>query len=73
MNSAEISVGTAVFSSGGASVSAVNIEACEKDETVTLTFPENLPLGPAQLHLSFTGILNDKLKGFYRSSYTGKL
>ncbi len=27
-------------------------------------------MGPATLHLAFTGILNDKLRGFYRSTFT---
>ena len=34
------------------------------------TFPEPVPAGPATLHLAFTGILNDKLHGFYRSTFT---
>ncbi len=37
------------------------------EERVTLTFAESLRPGPATLHLAFTGILNDKLHGFYRS------
>jgi puromycin-sensitive aminopeptidase len=41
-----------------------------EEERVTLTFPEPLPTGPATLQLSFTGILNDKLHGFYRSTFT---
>jgi puromycin-sensitive aminopeptidase len=40
------------------------------EERVTLTFAEPLSVGPATLHLSFTGILNDKLHGFYRSTFT---
>ena len=71
LNSAEINVESATFSSGGASVSAIDIAACAEDETLTLTFTDNFPVGPAELCLSFTGILNDKLRGFYRSSYLG--
>src|SRR5271170_788966 len=40
------------------------------EEQATLTFAQPLPVGPATLHLSFTGILNDKLHGFYRSTFT---
>ncbi|HVX21463.1 MAG TPA: M1 family metallopeptidase [Acidimicrobiales bacterium] len=29
-----------------------------------------IPAGPATLRLSFTGVLNDKLRGFYRSTFT---
>jgi aminopeptidase N/puromycin-sensitive aminopeptidase len=36
-------------------------------EQATFTFPRVLPAGHAALNLSFTGILNDKLRGFYLS------
>ena len=41
----------------------------EKAETATFTFTKKLPKGPAKLRLVFRGILNDKLRGFYRSKY----
>ncbi|HSB68710.1 MAG TPA: M1 family metallopeptidase [Candidatus Methylomirabilis sp.] len=37
-------------------------------ERATLRFPERLDPGPCRLFLEFTGILNDKLHGFYRST-----
>ena len=54
--------------------SAVNsseISYDKEEETVTLSFPSPLPLGNGQLIMDFTGELNDKMKGFYRSKYTG--
>lgn len=48
---------------------ASEITFCEKQETATLKFPKPLPTGDGSLHLEFTGILNDKMKGFYRSKY----
>ncbi|KYN14240.1 Aminopeptidase N [Trachymyrmex cornetzi] len=40
---------------------------------VTLIFNESIPANVnAQLFLSYTGKLNDKLRGFYRSSYQNK-
>ena len=39
-------------------------------ETVSLEFPSELPVGVATLVLQYTGILNDQMKGFYRSKYT---
>ena len=42
----------------------------EGAETLTLTFPDPLPLGNASLCIRYRGILNDKMKGFYRSKYT---
>src|SRR5439155_902461 len=34
-----------------------------------ITFPSEIAPGTWRLRLAFTGILNDKLRGFYRSSY----
>ena len=34
-------------------------------QQVTLTVPDDLQPGPATIHIKFTGILNDKLRGFY--------
>ncbi len=36
-------------------------------QQATLTFPKALPAGHAVLSLAFTGVLNDKLRGFYLS------
>jgi puromycin-sensitive aminopeptidase len=38
-------------------------------QTVTLTFPSELPAGAGVLSLAFAGVLNDELAGFYRSKY----
>ncbi len=38
-------------------------------ERITLTLAEPLGVGPATLDIQFSGELNDKLLGFYRSSY----
>ena len=40
----------------------------DKDkEQATFTFPEKLPAGKATLTIAYTGILNNKLRGFYLS------
>ncbi|MGH7846708.1 MAG: M1 family metallopeptidase, partial [Candidatus Binatia bacterium] len=41
----------------------------EPNEQAVLRFSRLLEAGSWQLHLTFTGILNTKLHGFYRSSY----
>ncbi len=38
-------------------------------ERCRVTFPTTLSPGTYDLHLTFNGILNDKLRGFYRSTY----
>lgn len=47
-------------------------EICYKEdaETVCFKFAVTLPVGVAKLWLEFTGFLNNKMKGFYRSKYT---
>ena len=42
----------------------------DKAERATLTFDRALPAGEATLTLRFRGVLNDKLVGFYRSTFT---
>ena len=41
----------------------------EAGERCRITFPSRIPPGTWRLRLAFTGALNDKLRGFYRSSY----
>jgi puromycin-sensitive aminopeptidase len=41
----------------------------KKSETATFTFPKLIPVGKSKLTLVFKGILNDKMRGFYRSKY----
>ena len=42
----------------------------EANERAVLRFDRTLQPGRYTLHVAFTGILNDKLRGFYRSTYT---
>ena len=54
-----------------ASISGVfaKISYDEKSETATFTFSKIIPKGKTKLTLVFKGILNDKMRGFYKSSY----
>jgi aminopeptidase N len=66
LNSAEIEfkevwIGSADFKQ------AASVTKDEKNETATFTVPSMVPAGPAEIHIRFTGILNDKLRGFYLS------
>ena len=70
MNSAELNFDRAVFeTSEGAQIPSANVTLCDESEVATIVFGQNLPLGKGKLHFDFTGTLNDKLKGFYRSKY----
>jgi aminopeptidase N len=46
---------------------AATVKIDDKNETATLTVPSVVPAGSAEIHIRFTGILNDKLRGFYLS------
>ena len=51
---------------------AAKISSDEKNETATFTVDKQLPAGAATVHIKFTGHLNDKLRGFYLSTYKDK-
>ncbi len=71
LNSIELTFDRAVFeSSTGARVESIRVELNEESELATITFADSLALGTGRLHIEFTGLLNDKLKGFYRTKYT---
>ena len=41
----------------------------KETETAIIQFPKSLPKGTGKLSITFIGILNDKMRGFYRSKY----
>jgi aminopeptidase N len=66
LNAAEIAFqSVSVAADGKRQTGAVSLDA--EKEQATLSFPEKLPVGKATLSISYTGILNDKLRGFYLS------
>ncbi|MDA0770603.1 MAG: hypothetical protein BZY79_05690 [SAR202 cluster bacterium Casp-Chloro-G4] len=69
MNSIEIEIQSCVLTEGGKTLPSQNITYDDKQETVTFDFGVNLAEGAASLDIAFTGDLNDKLRGFYRSQY----
>ena len=38
----------------------------KEKEMATLTVPNQIPAGPATIHIKYTGILNNEMRGFYR-------
>ena len=69
LNADEMRVHTATLVKDGSSQRAAAITLNGERETVTLSFASPIAPGAAQLDLRFTGELNDKLRGFYRSQY----
>jgi puromycin-sensitive aminopeptidase len=71
INAAELGFSSAeVILLDGRTLVASKIATDEASETVAFSFDETLPQGSATLIIQFTGILNDQLRGFYRSQYT---
>ena len=76
MNAAELEVTDATITPGwasdGASIESVAgmIEFDEDLERIRFNFEDVLPLGHYSLRCQFRGTLNDKLRGFYRSTFT---
>ena len=69
LNAAELEISTATVVVGGAPRQA-EVALDTTEERAVLTVAEELSPGPATVELTFTGILNDKLRGFYRSTFT---
>ena len=68
LHAAEIEILGAVLVQNGKSQQG-SVSYSKKDETATLLFKKLINPGKAVLKFKFTGILNDKLRGFYRSKY----
>ena len=56
----------------GAQTQTAKVSSDEKNEMATFTVDRQLPAGPATVHIKYTGHLNDKLRGFYLSTYKGR-
>jgi puromycin-sensitive aminopeptidase len=73
LNSVEIAIQSCTLTlSDGSTLSPVETTMNEEDETAVFRFGGKLPAGRATLALEFSGELNDKLRGFYRSKYRPK-
>jgi puromycin-sensitive aminopeptidase len=66
LNAAELEIQSATV--GGAQASSISLD--EELTRATLEFDSELQPGKTMISLKFTGILNDKLRGFYRSRFT---
>jgi puromycin-sensitive aminopeptidase len=70
LNSAEIEIDEATVELPDGERLAATVALDDESERATLTVERALPAGPATVHLRFRGVLNDKLRGFYRSTFT---
>ncbi len=70
LNTAELTLHSAVLSNEDGERLEATAETDEDAERTTLTLPTPVEPGLWKLEISFDGILNDDLRGFYRSVYT---
>ncbi len=71
LNALEIDFHQVTVTAGGQTQTA-KVSTDEKNEMATFTVDKQLPAGPATVNITYTGHLNDKLRGFYLSTYKGK-
>ena len=69
LNAAELQVILAELTLANGDVLRPAVTLDEASERCHLRFTQEVPAGNHRLRLTFHGILNDKLHGFYRSSY----
>ncbi|MCU1313004.1 MAG: peptidase family, partial [Acidobacteriaceae bacterium] len=71
VNAAELQFQSVSVNAGGREMKA-EVTLDEAKQQATFAFPGTLPAGPATLKIAYTGILNDKLRGFYLSKAEGR-
>ena len=70
LNAAELTIASATLEPGGGERQSLSLRVDEGTERLVLSSVSALTPGPAVISLEFTGVLNDKLHGFYRSVFT---
>jgi puromycin-sensitive aminopeptidase len=71
LNAAELEFAAASLKGSDGKVREGRVTLDAENEQATLSFAEPVPAGRGELQIQFSGILNDKLHGFYRSTYKG--
>src|ERR1043166_9099295 len=69
LNAAELELQSASIKGTDGKTISGDVSLDSENEQATLSFSETLKPGCWELQLKFSGILNDKLHGFYRSTY----
>ena len=69
LNAAELEIEPPTFSGSGGTSFECQVELDEMAERAVILLPEPAQPGPAKIRMRFSGVLNDKLHGFYRSTF----
>ena len=70
LHALDLALGAASISTHSVTRRSSQTHFDEKFQTATFVFDDALPTGTATLEIAFTGVLNDLLVGFYRSTFT---
>ncbi|KAL0270641.1 UNVERIFIED_CONTAM: hypothetical protein PYX00_007987 [Menopon gallinae] len=70
LNCVDLYIDKVSISYSGKNYEPVSATIANDVETLTVKFREQVPVGKAFLNFEFTGEMNDKMKGLYRSKYT---
>jgi len=65
----ELKIKSALLKNKAGEIRAKKINFDTWSETATIFFPKKIPKGGGELELKFEGVLNDKMRGFYRSQF----
>ncbi|KAJ8981072.1 hypothetical protein NQ317_007209 [Molorchus minor] len=68
LNAVDLTLESAVLK-GDKELKPIEIRLCSEEETATFKFPSAIDPGVYSLDIAFTGEINDKMKGLYRSKY----
>jgi aminopeptidase N/puromycin-sensitive aminopeptidase len=71
LNAVEIDFHKVTISAGETTQDA-QVMLDDKKEQAIFKVEKSLPAGPAKVHITYTGHLNDKLRGLYLSTYNGR-
>ena len=72
LHAAEINFGEVTITSGGRTQTAQGDDRSRSARRRPSPFPSRLAEGQATIQITYTGILNDKLRGFYISKANGR-
>ena len=64
LNAVDINFGDVAITSGGSTQKA-KVTPEKNKEMAVLVVEKPLPAGPATIHITYTGVLNDEMRGFY--------
>lgn len=71
LNSLDLNlIDASVTTSEGSTLTPEKINISVENETAELLFSQDVPAGKHSVQINFTGEINDKMKGLYRSKYT---